>query len=606
MASVPLIMNPSARSAAWDYDAAYSRNAGLVSPTEQIHLRHARIAIAGMGGVGGVHLLTLARLGIGQFNIADGDSFEVANFNRQVGAEIESIGCNKATVMAKQAMQINPELTIDVWENPIGEKNIDEFLDGCDLVVDGIDFFSIAARRLLFQRAREKGLWAVTAGPIGFSTAWLTFDPQGMTFDRYFDLHDDQSQNEQLAAFAVGLTPRASHLRYLDLTQVDLEQARGPSVSPACQLASGVIGTEITKILLNRGAMRPAPWFHQFDAYRLSYRRGRLLGGNRNPWQRIKRRVLQRRFTDPRQEPSSPTRPSVTQTVKQLATFFPLVWQQSFGRQRLMRTPEPNSVTAETANVAQYNSVMTTGLAIPYAIGMETIHRARSSASGGSALDLACGPGHFSLQMAKHLQLDHIQGFDLSEPMIETARENAALQGTDHASFDVLDITDLEDQESVHDLTTFCNAAHHFRRISEVRAIIESMERLTNRDGIVFVMDLVRLRTRSITNRYIEIVGGDYHRRGLGDFYDDFRNSMFAAWTVNEFRHAIPANSQRQWVHLSPYGLPALQILLGLPKGTRRVWSRSGVPWPIGANPVPVPMRSQWQAVRRTLASSCV
>lgn len=66
----------------FDYDTAFSRNIGLVQPEEQQVLRGSTIAIAGMGGVGGVHLTTLARMGVGNFHIADFDIFEVHNLIR--------------------------------------------------------------------------------------------------------------------------------------------------------------------------------------------------------------------------------------------------------------------------------------------------------------------------------------------------------------------------------------------------------------------------------------------------------------------------------------------------------------------------------------------
>ena len=67
----------------FSYDEAFSRNLGWVTEAEQARLRRTRVCIAGLGGVGGVYLLTLARLGIGAFSIADFDSFALANFNRQ-------------------------------------------------------------------------------------------------------------------------------------------------------------------------------------------------------------------------------------------------------------------------------------------------------------------------------------------------------------------------------------------------------------------------------------------------------------------------------------------------------------------------------------------
>nr|WP_310735253.1 ThiF family adenylyltransferase [Mitsuaria sp. TWR114] len=76
----------------FDYDRAFSRNIGWVTRDEQQRLRRARVAVAGLGGVGGAHVLTLSRLGIANFNIADFDEFDVHNMNRQAAAFMSSMG----------------------------------------------------------------------------------------------------------------------------------------------------------------------------------------------------------------------------------------------------------------------------------------------------------------------------------------------------------------------------------------------------------------------------------------------------------------------------------------------------------------------------------
>jgi molybdopterin/thiamine biosynthesis adenylyltransferase len=278
----------------WSYETAFARHRGLLDGAEQERLRGSRVAIAGMGGVGGIHLATLARLGIGSFHLADPDMFDVANFNRQHGATVGTLGRNKALVMAEEAVAINPEVDVKAFPEAIGPDNVAAFLDGVDVLVDGIDFFNVAARRLVYREARRRGIWAITAGPMGFGTAWLVFSPAGMSFDDYFDLHDGQERIDQLIAFAVGLSPRAVHLRYLDLKAVDPASGAAPSVGFACQLCAGVTGAEVVKILLGNGAINPAPWYHQFDARLNVFRQGRLRGGNRHPWQRLKRWWLKR------------------------------------------------------------------------------------------------------------------------------------------------------------------------------------------------------------------------------------------------------------------------------------------------------------------------
>jgi molybdopterin/thiamine biosynthesis adenylyltransferase len=248
-----------------------------------------------MGGVGGIHLVTLARLGIGRFTIADPDVFETVNFNRQYGATTRTLGRSKAKVMAEEARAINPEVDLRVFSEAITAENVDAFLDGADVLLDGLDFLNIEARRLVFRRAAERGIWAITAGPIGFSTAWLVFDPDGMSFDRYFDLDDGMDRIEQLIAFAVGLTPRATHLVYTDLGNVDLHRKTAPSAGLACQLSAGVAAAEILKVLLDRSSIRPAPCYAQFDARRGLVRRGRLWRGNCGLLQLLKRALLRYR-----------------------------------------------------------------------------------------------------------------------------------------------------------------------------------------------------------------------------------------------------------------------------------------------------------------------
>ena len=108
----------------FSYSQAFSRNIGWVTADEQARLRGKRVAIAGMGGVGGVHLLTLARLGIGAFHIADFDVFDIVNFNRQAGATVSTLGRPKAEVMAAMARDINPELDIKVFAQGVDRSNL--------------------------------------------------------------------------------------------------------------------------------------------------------------------------------------------------------------------------------------------------------------------------------------------------------------------------------------------------------------------------------------------------------------------------------------------------------------------------------------------------
>lgn len=277
------------------FEQAFSRNIGIFSQEEQEKLAKTTVAIPGMGGVGGIYLITLVRSGVGRFHLADMDIFEPVNVNRQYGGKVNHLGNPKLPAMVDEALSINPYLDITPFPDGIGPGNLDPFLDGVDVVLDGLDFFAFDVRRALFNRARELGLHVVTAGPIGFSAAMLIFAPdRGMSFDDYFDVYDGLPDVENHLSFFLGLTPRGTHFKYMDTSKIDLGSKKGPSLNIGCQLCAGMAVTEAIRIVLGREGVRPVPHFFQFDAYRQIYRKGRLWRGNRNPVQRLKRRFVKR------------------------------------------------------------------------------------------------------------------------------------------------------------------------------------------------------------------------------------------------------------------------------------------------------------------------
>lgn len=271
----------------FDYNTAFARNIGWLTCEEQELLRSRRVAIAGCGGVGGSHLLTLTRLGIGSFHIADFDVFELANFNRQAGATVSHLELPKVDVLADMARDINPEIDVRTFPRGVDETNVEDFLNGVDVYVDGLDFFAVPARRMVFEACGRLDIPAVTAAPLGMGTALLTFMPGRMGFEEYFQL-EGLSEQDQLVRFLIGLSPAMLQRGYLaDPSAVNLAQHRGPSTPMACELCAGAAATETMKILLGRGKVVAAPWGQQYDAYRNRLKRTWRPGGNRHPLQRL-------------------------------------------------------------------------------------------------------------------------------------------------------------------------------------------------------------------------------------------------------------------------------------------------------------------------------
>ncbi|MCM2280474.1 MAG: ThiF family adenylyltransferase [Bdellovibrionaceae bacterium] len=275
-----------------EYSELFSRNLGLVTPHEQDRLKTARVAVAGLGGVGGSHALALARTGIGKFRLADFDTFEPANFNRQAGALVSTTGKRKTDVIRSMILDINPYAEVEVYENGVTQENITSFLAGVDVVMDGLDFYALPVRRLLFAAAEQAGIYVVTSGPIGFTTTLHVFGPGAMTFEQYFDLASCRTESEQLVAFIAGVTPALLQAKQVDPKYLDFGKRSAPSIGTATQMCAGIAASEAIQILLGRRPPLLAPRYLQYDPVRWRFVRKKLWFGNRGPLQRLKRRAL--------------------------------------------------------------------------------------------------------------------------------------------------------------------------------------------------------------------------------------------------------------------------------------------------------------------------
>ena len=248
---------------------------------------------------------------------------------------------------------------------------------------------------------------------------------------------------------------------------------------------------------------------------------------------------------------------------------------------------------------------MRTHLALSYAAALQVIHRAHvETAECRTALDLGCGPGHFTLCLSKYLHIQHVEGLDLAEPMVAAAIRNASKQSA-AVTFRIGNATDLKKsgiKDNFYDLVCFNQSAHHMPDLTRVQNVIREMERVAKPGGLLLITDLVRLKTASLTDRYVNIISKDYEQMGLPEFSKDFHNSMYAAWTPTELCRAIPVSTERHWYHVTPWGLPTIQILLGLPVDRSQPYWRSGAPWASGDSPVPKDLRQEWRLLQFSLA----
>jgi molybdopterin-synthase adenylyltransferase len=117
----------------------YTRNFNTLTLDEQATLLKAAVAVVGLGGLGGVVVEILARLGIGALTLIDGDCFEESNLNRQVLSSIDRLGIAKAQAAAERVQQINPSVSTRAHGLFLTADNAPELLGGSAVVVDCLD-----------------------------------------------------------------------------------------------------------------------------------------------------------------------------------------------------------------------------------------------------------------------------------------------------------------------------------------------------------------------------------------------------------------------------------------------------------------------------------
>ena len=273
----------------FDYDTAFSRNIGWITQQEKEVIQNTKIAIAGLGGAGGEHAITLARMGFQNFHFSDFDEFEIHNFNRQAGAYIDTVDRPKCEVMAEMVKKINPNASVKMFPNGINKDNVDEFFEGVDIYVDGIDFFALEARLTVYQAAQDKKIPNLLAAPFGMGAVLMIFTPDSMGFEEYYRFNDVDTEDEKFIKLLIGLGPALLQRPYLvEPSAANFGEKRGPSTPMAIKLCSGMLVTNVLKLTLKRGDVVVAPRVQQFDAYRNKYVTSWCPFGTRGPLQRLK------------------------------------------------------------------------------------------------------------------------------------------------------------------------------------------------------------------------------------------------------------------------------------------------------------------------------
>lgn len=135
----------------------FSRTELLLGKEAMEKLSGARVAVFGIGGVGGYVCEALVRSGVGHFDLVDDDKVCLTNLNRQIIATRKTIGQYKTDVMKERILDINPDTEVRVHKCFFLPENADEFpFEEYDYIVDAVD--TVTAKIELVMKAQEKNV----------------------------------------------------------------------------------------------------------------------------------------------------------------------------------------------------------------------------------------------------------------------------------------------------------------------------------------------------------------------------------------------------------------------------------------------------------------
>lgn len=139
----------------------FSRTERLLGADAMERLRNARVAVFGVGGVGGYAIEALVRSGVGTIDIFDHDVVSVTNLNRQIIATHDTIGLYKVDVMKERALSINPDAVINAHNCFYMPDNADEYdFSVYDYIIDAID--TVTGKIEIIMRANEAGVKVIS------------------------------------------------------------------------------------------------------------------------------------------------------------------------------------------------------------------------------------------------------------------------------------------------------------------------------------------------------------------------------------------------------------------------------------------------------------
>ena len=211
----------------------YQRSMGTVGITGQIRLLQARAAVIGAGGLGGLAVELLARMGFGSLLVVDNDTFSDSNLNRQLLATERNLGESKAEAAARRAAEINGAVDVTAISWRACAENLAQLLRGCSLALDCLD--NLSSRFALEQACGQLEIPLIHAAIAGFVGQLAVISPGRPLFSAIYG--------------ATGNTERGAEV-YLGNPAATPAVLAALQVNEAVKIAAGLSGVLHCKLII--------------------------------------------------------------------------------------------------------------------------------------------------------------------------------------------------------------------------------------------------------------------------------------------------------------------------------------------------------------------
>lgn len=240
------------------YRERFLRSIGIFNEEQLLKLKSTRIAVAGLG-LGGSIFLNLVRMGFENFHIADPDTFERTNINRQRMAKETTIGLRKDDCSLAEAKAINPDVNVRIFREGVKPSNLNDFLADIDWVIDVVDLFAMEDKLALNNEARHLNIPVASCATLGFSGSVVIFNKSTPSFADLTGISNENKYEENLSRFLRFICPEVPPYMWGQLIKAMDRSGYIPFVTPGGEISAAMAASEIAKNIVGLGKKVIAP-----------------------------------------------------------------------------------------------------------------------------------------------------------------------------------------------------------------------------------------------------------------------------------------------------------------------------------------------------------